>query len=297
MYNFLMDPYTILQIPKNSNIEDIRKSYIRLSLYYHPDRNIHCSKKKQEECKTKFQEISCAYQKCTEEKDQLNTTFNTSSDFYCDYFTKILKKYNLENKTLYDILEHIELDKAIKNILSGLTGMVSNRNRDTENSCNIFNVSITLEEYYYHRYKHIHIPNTNNIVRIDLDCIEQEIVLHDSSTVYIILKDIPHIHFKRVKGYDLYHKISIDIEQFKNGFNYELHKLDGTTQYLKFNTPYKYSQLYIVHNEGLKDYSNNHMGNLYISLEIKETKNTKVINGSLCAITPIPLDIVNMLLN
>ena len=121
--------------------------------------------------------------------------------------------------------------------------------------------------------------------------------MHNSSKVYIILKDIPHIHFKRVKGYDLYHKISIDIEQFQNGFNYALHKLDGTTLHLKFNTHYKYSQLYIIHNEGLKDYSNNYTGNLYISLEIKDTKNTNHLDSNVNTVIPIPLDIVNMLLN
>ena len=52
-----MDPYTVLQLPKHATVEEIRKSYIRLSLYYHPDRNMTASKEKQENCKHEFQKI------------------------------------------------------------------------------------------------------------------------------------------------------------------------------------------------------------------------------------------------
>lgn len=296
-----MDPYTILQLPNHASVEDIRKSYIRLSLYYHPDRNMTGSKEKQEECKQEFQKISNAYHQLTEERDNFGDTFNTSHDFYCDYFTKILKKYNLENKTLYEIVENIELDQSIKNMLSGLSGIFtdgeSDDNQFADNKMEKYTVSITLDEYYYHQYKQIHIPNSNNIVRINLDCTEQEIILQDSSKVYIILKDITHPIYRRINGYDLFHEISISVDQFKDGFQYELIRLDGSMIYLNFITPYKYSQVYIVKGEGFKEYATKSRGNLYCKLQININTiykyNIKYDNS----ITPIPLDVVNMLFN
>jgi DnaJ-class molecular chaperone len=291
-----MDPYTVLQLPKHATVEEIRKSYIRLSLYYHPDRNMTASKEKQENCKHEFQKISNAYHQLTEDKDNFGNTFNTSHDFYCHYFTKILKKYNLENKTLYEIFENIELDKSIKHMLSGLSG-IFNEKQYTDNKIEKYTVSITLDEYYYHQYKRIHIPNSNNIVRIDLDCTEQEIILQDNSKVYIILKDIHHSIYKRINGYDLFHKINIDIDLFKNGFQYELTRLDGSLIHFNFDKPYKYSQIYVVKGEGLKEYTSKNKGDLYLQLQINKNMLEKYNLRYSNTIKPIPLDVVNMLFN
>lgn len=53
----MVDHYKILEVDKNADDETIRKSYKRLALKYHPDRN----KENQEEATQKFKKISEAY--------------------------------------------------------------------------------------------------------------------------------------------------------------------------------------------------------------------------------------------
>ena len=51
-----MNPYFILELPENKNIskDDIKKSYRKLILKYHPDKN-------KEDTTEKFKEIQTAY--------------------------------------------------------------------------------------------------------------------------------------------------------------------------------------------------------------------------------------------
>ena len=49
--------YDILQVPKNSTNEEIKKSYRKLAMKWHPDKN----PENKEEAATKFQEIGEAY--------------------------------------------------------------------------------------------------------------------------------------------------------------------------------------------------------------------------------------------
>ena len=49
--------YEILEIPETANPEDIKKSYRRLSMMYHPDKN-----KNNPDATSKFQQISEAYE-------------------------------------------------------------------------------------------------------------------------------------------------------------------------------------------------------------------------------------------
>ena len=51
------DFYKILEIKKNASPADIKKSYRKLSLKYHPDKN-----PDDETAKSKFQDISSAYE-------------------------------------------------------------------------------------------------------------------------------------------------------------------------------------------------------------------------------------------
>ena len=48
--------YGILEVPENASMDEIKKSYRRLSMMYHPDKN------KQPDCVGKFQKINEAYE-------------------------------------------------------------------------------------------------------------------------------------------------------------------------------------------------------------------------------------------
>lgn len=72
------DLYKILEVEKNATPEEIKKSYRRLSLKYHPDRN-----QGGEESTKKFQEISMAYETLgdKDKRKLYDDTHNTSRQF------------------------------------------------------------------------------------------------------------------------------------------------------------------------------------------------------------------------
>ena len=72
------DLYKILEVEKNATPEEIKKSYRKLSLKYHPDRN-----NGGEESTKKFQEISMAYETLGDKykRKLYDDTYNTSRQF------------------------------------------------------------------------------------------------------------------------------------------------------------------------------------------------------------------------
>ncbi|CAM0136749.1 unnamed protein product [Umbelopsis sp. WA50703] len=63
------DPYEILQIPEGSEMSDIKKTYRKLSLVYHPDK---APKDQAEEYEAKFVEITKAYKVLTDDEIRKN---------------------------------------------------------------------------------------------------------------------------------------------------------------------------------------------------------------------------------
>lgn len=65
--------YTVLEVPENANLDEIKKSYRRLSMLYHPDKN-----KNNPEATAKFQKISEAYETLgdPEKKNEYDMTRN-----------------------------------------------------------------------------------------------------------------------------------------------------------------------------------------------------------------------------
>jgi curved DNA-binding protein CbpA len=54
--------YKILGLKRNTTLEEIRKSYLKLVLLYHPDKNINKTKKEQQEAEVKFKKVQEAYE-------------------------------------------------------------------------------------------------------------------------------------------------------------------------------------------------------------------------------------------
>ena len=69
--------YKILELPPGASEDAIKKSYRKLSLKHHPDRN-----NNSEESKRKFQEINEAYERLTSsEEEKINNGFNEAEMF------------------------------------------------------------------------------------------------------------------------------------------------------------------------------------------------------------------------
>lgn len=63
----MLDPYSVLGVPRNASDEEIKKAYRKLSRKYHPDANINNPNKDQAE--EKFKEVQQAYEQIMKEKE------------------------------------------------------------------------------------------------------------------------------------------------------------------------------------------------------------------------------------
>ena len=64
-----VDHYKALEVPKTATQKQVRSSYKKLSLKYHPDK--HAGKPTQEEANKRFSEISAAYEVLGDEDKRL----------------------------------------------------------------------------------------------------------------------------------------------------------------------------------------------------------------------------------
>ncbi len=77
----MQDPYEILGVSRDADMEEIKKAYRKLSRKYHPDANINNPNKEQAE--EKFKQIQQAYQKIVDEKENGGSTYqNTGNTGY-----------------------------------------------------------------------------------------------------------------------------------------------------------------------------------------------------------------------
>lgn len=74
----MLDPYSILGVPRSASDDEIKKAYRKLSRKYHPDANINNPNKDQAE--EKFKEVQQAYEQIMREREQ-GTAYGTYDGF------------------------------------------------------------------------------------------------------------------------------------------------------------------------------------------------------------------------
>jgi curved DNA-binding protein CbpA len=162
-----LDLYSILEIDKNSSKFEIRKSYKKLILKYHPDKNnvINNTKVDYE----KFIKIRYAYEILIDDekrKDYDNKEYN--------------KKYNIYNETYNDIIDKIyhyfnkndfNNNKNIKNIINVIKNKINNIDIIQKylffidfNLLDInININYSLKELYFNKNKIIKINKVSTV--------------------------------------------------------------------------------------------------------------------------------------
>ncbi|KAF5391304.1 hypothetical protein D9757_001906 [Collybiopsis confluens] len=63
-----VDLYAVLSVPSDAKLDDIKKSYRRLALKYHPDKHATASESTRSEASLKFQQVGFAYAVLSDEK-------------------------------------------------------------------------------------------------------------------------------------------------------------------------------------------------------------------------------------
>jgi DnaJ-class molecular chaperone len=286
--------YDILQVNKNSTKEEIKKSYKKLALQYHPDKN------KDENSIDKFKEIAEAYATLGDDDKRKNYDMFGSSDenFSGDPFSAFNDIFNQHMSSFMNM--NYEKEINISDILNKLSGF-SNSNFDMPNIPNVhvkfhtmnkspFSFPQNNVEDEYNSYNEQ--QNTTSIPEL----IPEDIIINIDTTLEEIYKkqkkDILLERFRNKNGtYKLRpKKISIylyDKELFleKNGNENENSSLKGniiinikqinTNKYNKFKRINDYDILYI-HEISLKEYYNN----VYFKLTLPNDELLKIKNDN-----------------
>ena len=63
----MLDPYSVLGVPRSATDDEVKKAYRRLSRKYHPDANINNPNKDQAE--EKFKQVQQAYEQIMKERE------------------------------------------------------------------------------------------------------------------------------------------------------------------------------------------------------------------------------------
>ena len=155
----MYDPYKILGVNQNSNIEDIKKAYKKLAFKYHPDRNLDNIK----EAEQKFKEISKAYTILLECDGKYSySSFDSPSKFQtlfkkAQIFKNLFNfdNFKIENLTNNILKEVVMLSRYIKE--------EKNENLKKGHSLNI-NAKIALFDIYHNINQTIKIKKKKDIL-------------------------------------------------------------------------------------------------------------------------------------
>jgi len=151
--------YDILQINKNASKEEIKKSYKKLALQYHPDKN------KDEDAIDKFKEIAEAYDTLNDDEKRKNYDMfgNNDEQFSGDPFSAFNDIFNQHMSSFMNMNMNYEKEINISDILSNLAGFsnsYSSSNFDIPNIPNIHVKFHTMHKSPY-SFSHNNVENSN----------------------------------------------------------------------------------------------------------------------------------------
>ena len=296
-----MDFYKTLKISKNSTPEEIKKSYRKLALKYHPDKNSDPSAKEE------FQKISEAYQTLSNPKNRTNydnfgdvpVNFVSPDEIFKNIFAKLdpvlgnflsntLSEFseillNDGTKSIGDLFNVFKKDEFIEKgsdvIKYYLKKNVKVDNTDSkcskttysldlesvdlfENEVNDINVDIA----FLRKYSHVKITinNGGKTKKFIINLMNLYFTIDFGKKIYrfLINNKFPPGIIRKPETYNLYLEYNIDINHYMDGFYFEYPLHKDYC--VKANIQLTSTNVVCLVGEGLYDCNSNKLGNLYV---------------------------------
>jgi len=254
-----MNPYSILELPENKNIskDEIKKSYKRLILKYHPDKNHNI------DTTEKFKEIHTAYEILINDDkkkeydnlshydkikyyETLKDLINKKYPIINDYLTYFIKNFYNDNENNLKLdLENFNFASIYNNILINIPNVLKNLPEKETNKLKnyVINVDIngqikaTIKDVYNNKFQKLLINReTKEPINIFVPLIFEEYILHNEGEIGLnnIIGDInikinvnnSYNNFIKI-DYDLYVELELPLYQFLYGGEIKFTNLDN----------------------------------------------------------------------
>jgi DnaJ-class molecular chaperone len=270
-----MNLYEILEVNKNCTTDDIKQSYKRLVLKYHPDKNL----SNIEEVTKKFTEIQKAYEilkdpiqrkkydgMSEEEQMELYDTFKqyfeTKIPKFNDYYKHIVNAFYDDENELKKDFNTFNFETIINKITSRLPNIMNKIDfpEKKEIDLNIHGrISAKLVDRYLDRVSRIKvvrktkqteyfiIPLRESSITIDGEG-ETNGSTHGNITVNVEIKK--DINFEQLNN-DLYYTKYITLYDYLYGCDINLEHIDGEQLSVKFSGTINGVSLLTIQNKGL----------------------------------------------
>ena len=287
----MKDYYSILGLTKTATSIDIRNAYKKLSLKYHPDRNINGTEK--------FKEISEAYQilynSITREKYDYNKNidynFKNPKDIWNSLFPKEIPQKLLNeliNKYFINLvdIEKLDFDIFYKYLLNIFNKISKDKDKSKIDHQVLINVEYDIKDHFQYKFnkdifldiksKSIDKTLSFNIdTRIEKQSFERNII--NDKKIYKIMINInvkPYINpiIRLIDNYNILLNIPISLDIYQSSGFYYNYNLYGNSKFIYFKYPNKSFLLYKIKNLG-KPINLNTIGSLYIKFYI-DNKNS-----------------------
>ena len=291
--------YNILEISESATMDDIKKSYRRLAIKYHPDKNLNNPLSVE-----KFKEVSEAYEILSDpqKKNQYDniskyhmgfkTQFSNHPDFtfVSEIFNQNLNGEHLNTQQMFfDISELMNFPTDVPGFANHIYKH-SFKTEPKEQKTNDITVRITatLDEIFNKTIKEITIQRKNytnsktyilETVILKIDLSKDNLIFynkshtfpgHISGDIKVFVNSKPHLLFKLGENkYDLFMNIKLNLEDFKKGISHTFKQLNGENITIEIppQKSIKRDNLQIILEKGGLP-NGTKQGNLYIDFDI-----------------------------
>jgi len=309
--------YQILELDNTASPTEIKKSYKRLALKYHPDKNLN-----DVEATQNFIKISEAYQVLSVPKQKelydknncvsitfedayelFNNVFNSLDPIIGDYlkttFSQITDNLLDEHTTASDIFKTFTNDKFIDKTTNTLNKYIKKRTLSGKKNyfehCikeevikNEKEYAIDIDIDFLCKYSGVKLVISNDIIKntFFLELIYNEFTINFNDSVYKIeiYNNFPENLYRKANYFDLELILDVHIDDYLNGFNY-YNKITPTFILDVDIKPTK-TNIIKIQGKGLYNFDEKTKGDLYIIAKpnkssplMNKIKNNDILNN------------------